>query len=138
MLALNFWDWFYFLTSPQLFNPFSVGIGVILAVIGVWIALKATRVIDVSTVSDMRTDRKPELITTGIYSKIRHPLYLALVLLFIGLTLIYPFPEIIIFSVSFTVYLLIGTYLEEKKLILQYGKEYLEYKKQAGFMTPKF
>jgi protein-S-isoprenylcysteine O-methyltransferase Ste14 len=107
-------------------------------VFGGVLTLRASRIIDISTVADMRTDRAAELITTNLYARIRHPLYLAAILVLIGLILLYPFPRIMVFSVSLVGYVLIGAYLEEQKLIKVYGKKYLEYQKQAGFMLPKW
>jgi len=100
--------------------------------------MKASAVISVSTVADMRTDRKAELVTDGIYARVRHPLYLATVLSFAALALIFPFPTVDVFAVSMIIYTMIGAFLEERKLILHYGDEYLEYKKQAGFIIPRF
>ena len=60
--------WLYPLTTlPSIFLA-----GGILVVLGGIITYFVSKVIDVSTVADMRTDRKPELITTRIYSRIRH------------------------------------------------------------------
>ena len=84
----------------------------------------------------MRKDRKPELISAGIYSRVRHPLYLATILTFGAMALIYPFPVVIVFALSMIAYTIIGAYFEERKLVMQYGDEYNEYKKQAGFILP--
>ena len=134
-LSMWYWDWFYFLTSPQLIQPLLFMFGVVLLIAGVAVTIAASRVISVSTVADMRTDRMPELITDGIYARIRHPLYLATLLLFVALA-IYPFTQVIVFSLSLSVYILIGAYLEELKLIEHYGQSYLDYRKQAGFLLP--
>ncbi len=99
--------------------------------------MTASRVISVSTVADMRTDRKTELVTDGIYSRVRHPLYLATLLMFSAFSLIYPFPVVFVFSLSMIIYTMIGAYFEERKLLKYYGDEYLEYKKTAGFILPK-
>jgi protein-S-isoprenylcysteine O-methyltransferase Ste14 len=90
----------------------------------------------VSTVADMRSDRKPELITSGIYAKIRHPLYLATIFMFLAMGLLYPFTNVIICSISMSIYIIIGAYLEERKLIKHYGLEYETYRKTAGFLLP--
>jgi len=135
--ALNFSNWFYFFNSTDRINLSLFLPGVVLAGLGVVIAAAAANVLNVSTVADMRSNRKDILMTGGIYAHIRHPLYLAAILLFCSLTLIYPFFKVITFAVSFCCYVLIGAYLEERKLILKYGKEYLEYRKKAGFMIPK-
>ncbi|OLS25524.1 MAG: hypothetical protein ThorAB25_22310 [Candidatus Thorarchaeota archaeon AB_25] len=136
-LSMNFWDWIYFITQPALIQPVFLLLGVISGLAGVILAMKASSVIDVSTVADMRTDRKAELITDGIYSRIRHPLYLATILVFSALALVYPFPVVIVFSLSLIGYTMIGAYFEERKLLKHYGDEYIEYKKTAGFILPK-
>ncbi|MFW9910082.1 MAG: methyltransferase family protein [Candidatus Thorarchaeota archaeon] len=136
-LSMWFWDWLYFLFTPSLVQPFLFLGGGILIVIGLWLSMAASKVISVSTVADMRTDRRPELITDGIYSRVRHPLYLATIILLFGLVLIYPFAQVAVFSLSLIIYTLIGAYLEERKLVLHYGDEYLEYRKRAGFLLPK-
>jgi len=136
-LAMWYWDWLYFLFDPSTIQPLLFLSGLILGAVGGWVTIVASRVISVSTVADMRTDRMPELITDGIYSRIRHPLYLATILLLLALALIYPFPQIAVFSLSLSVYTMIGAYFEERKLILHYGDEYLKYRKRAGFILPK-
>ena len=137
-LSMNFWNWFYFLSPLTSLQAILLVSGVILAVLSASIAMKASAVISVSTVADMRTDRKAELVTDGIYARVRHPLYLATVLGFAALALIFPFSTVIVFAVSMIIYTMIGAFLEERKLILHYGDEYLAYKKQAGFIIPRF
>ena len=134
--SMNFWDWFYFGRSPELLNPLLLAIGVLVVVVGITIATAASRVLSVSTVADMRTERQPELVTRGIYARIRHPLYLATILLFLGLVALYPFPRVAVFSLSFCLYIVIGAKLEERKLVIRYGQEYLDYRKRAGFLLP--
>ena len=136
-LSMNFWDWLYFITQPALIQPLFIVLGAISGLAGVILAMKASSVIDVSTVADMRTDRKAELITDGIYSRIRHPLYLATILVFSALALVYPFPDVIVFSLCLIFYTMIGAYFEERKLVKYYGDEYIEYKKTAGFILPR-
>ena len=136
-LSMNFWNWLYFIFQPDLIQPFLFISGILLAVGGVVLSGMASRVISVSTVADMRTDRKAELITGGIYSRIRHPLYLATVFVFSAFALIYPFPIVIVFSLCMILYTIIGAYFEERKLVIHYGEEYLDYKRSAGFILPK-
>ncbi len=135
-LSMWFWDWLYFILRPnEIILPLFIG-GILFAGLGAITAQRASAVISVSTVADMRTDRLPELVTDGVYSRIRHPLYLATILLLIALALIYPFPQVVTFALGLIGYTLIGAYLEERKLIIHYGEEYLNYMKQAGFLLP--
>lgn len=135
-LSMHFGNWLYFIIEPTLIQPLLLVIGVLFGVVGVYVAYRASKVISVSTVADMRTDRKPELITAGIYSQVRHPLYLATILIFGAMALIYPFPVVNVFALSMIAYTLIGAYFEERKLVQQYGDEYNEYKNKAGFILP--
>ncbi len=136
-LFLNFRDWLYFLQSPELVNPLLFLLGAILLALSVVVAILASRSISVSTVADMRTDRKPALVTGGLYARMRHPLYLATILFLLSLVAFYPFSNILTFTLSFVVYIVIGAYLEERKLVIQYGTEYLAYRKRAGFLLPR-
>jgi methanethiol S-methyltransferase len=136
-LSMNYWNWLYFIMDPTLIQPLLFIPGILAMIGGIIVAGKASKVISVSTVADMRTDRKPELITEGLYARIRHPLYLATILVFGAMGLIYPVPIVIVFVLSMILYTMIGAYFEERKLILHYGEEYQEYKKHAGFILPK-
>jgi protein-S-isoprenylcysteine O-methyltransferase Ste14 len=128
-------DWLYILNISSV-NLALLLSGLVLLIASVYIAMLASRVISVSTVADMRTDRKAELVTDGLYSRIRHPLYLATVLMFASLVLIYPFPKVGLFSLGMIIYLIIGAKLEEHKLIKQYGEDYIQYMDRAGFLLP--
>ncbi len=135
---MQFENWLYFITDSTSIQPLLLVLGILFGSAGMYVAYRASKVISVSTVADMRTDRKPELITAGIYSRVRHPLYLATILIFGAMALIYPFPVVIVFSLSMIAYTMIGAYFEERKLVLQYGDEYDGYKKQAGLILPWF
>jgi protein-S-isoprenylcysteine O-methyltransferase Ste14 len=137
ILLLNYWNWLYFITNPELVNLLLFLLGIIMILVGLIIASIASREISVSTVADMRTDRKPELISSGIYAKVRHPLYLATILLFLSLAFMYPFLNVIVYTVSMSMYIIVGAYLEERKLTGYYGQEYLKYKERVGFLLPK-
>ncbi|MGY5858357.1 MAG: isoprenylcysteine carboxylmethyltransferase family protein [Candidatus Thorarchaeota archaeon] len=136
-LSMNYWNWLYFIIDPNLIQPILFIPGILMMIAGVIVAAKASSVISVSTVADMRTDRNPELITGGFYARVRHPLYLATILVFGSIVFIYPVPIVFIFAFCMILYTLIGAYFEERKLIIQYGEEYLKYKKRAGFILPK-
>lgn len=82
-------------------------------------------------------DEKPKLVTTGIYSYIRNPSYLALDLAVFGTFLIIPN----LFTLTFLLYTIIVMYVctleEEKRLLKIYGEEYERYKKEVGRFLPK-
>jgi protein-S-isoprenylcysteine O-methyltransferase Ste14 len=72
-------------------------------------------------------DSKPAgLVVDGLYAYIRHPLYTA------GMVFIWLSPEMtvnrLVVWVIFTLYIIIGAYFEEKKLLTDFGPAYAEYK----------
>ena len=71
------------------------------------------------------------LVTTGIYSKIRHPGYLGVMLAYFGISIC--FKNIPALAIAFALTILhVLTAIEEEKLLLQkFGKEYEEYMKKV-------
>ncbi len=74
------------------------------------------------------------LITTGAYGIVRHPLYST------GLLILWCFPILtagtFAFDAAITVYVLIGSELEERRLISQFGEEYVRYQKKVARLVP--
>ncbi|XOV92874.1 MAG: methyltransferase family protein [Bacteroidota bacterium] len=85
-----------------------------------------------------RADSEKHLVTSGIHSRLRHPIYTGTILILVGYFLNAPTDTLLISSIVILVYLPIGIYFEEKKLILKFGKEYLEYKQRVPALIPKF
>lgn len=80
-----------------------------------------------STTDTLRTD--------GFYRYMRHPLYVFSTLM-IWLLPIMTW-NILAFNIGATLYMLVGSYVEERKLAQEYGSKYLEYKKQVPPFWPK-
>ncbi|WP_373497564.1 isoprenylcysteine carboxylmethyltransferase family protein [Aquiflexum sp.] len=76
------------------------------------------------------------LVTKGIHSYIRHPIYAGLILIFFGYFLYQPYPTSLVHLVMLLVYLPFGIHLEEKKLISAFGQEYLDYQKEVPSLIP--
>ncbi|MEO8764464.1 MAG: isoprenylcysteine carboxylmethyltransferase family protein [Ginsengibacter sp.] len=74
----------------------------------------------------------------GIHKYTRHPLYLGTLLFIWGLFFIFPLLNNLIAVISISVYVLIGIRLEEKKLLLQYGKAYEDYITHVPMLVPDF
>lgn len=74
-----------------------------------------------------------QLVTDGIYAKIRHPIYIAITLVLIGLGgMVQNWNFFYIIGVI-VILLIIRAYMEEKKLAAAFGQEYQDYKKQTWF-----
>ena len=73
--------------------------------------------------------------TSGILSITRHPWYLgAIIFIWIGHREMYV--STLIINIILTIYIVIGTVLEEKKLIAEYGDKYREYKERVSMIFP--
>lgn len=81
-------------------------------------------------------EKAGELTTSGLYRLIRHPLYL-FGLLFIWLTPVMTVNMLIVY-VSFTIYIFVGAYFEERKLLREFGRAYADYKSRTPMMIPGF
>jgi protein-S-isoprenylcysteine O-methyltransferase Ste14 len=78
-----------------------------------------------------------KLITNGPYRKIRHPLYTAMIIWCIGISILTTNLIFIGFSLLSITFLLIRIPKEEKMLIDKFGNEYKEYIKRTGRFFPK-
>lgn len=80
-------------------------------------------------------DLKPSvLVTSGPYRFVRHPLYSA-GLLFLWLTTTMTANQLIVY-VSVTIYIFVGAYFEERKLLREYGTVYAEYRSVTPMIVP--
>ena len=73
-----------------------------------------------------------DLITKGIYKKIRHPMYLGFIFWLIGFPLFYGALMSLILSLLFIINILFWRYLEEKELVKRF-LSYNDYKKTTIF-----
>jgi protein-S-isoprenylcysteine O-methyltransferase Ste14 len=72
------------------------------------------------------------LVTTGIYKRFRHPMYLGFIFWVFGYPLLMKAKLSLFMAVIWTANILYWRYLEEKELISKYD-EYWEYKKRTIF-----
>ncbi len=74
------------------------------------------------------------LVTGGFYRAVRHPLYL------FGLLVLWLTPfmtlNLLIVDIALTVYLFLGAYFEERKLLREFGAAYSEYKAVTPMFIP--
>jgi methanethiol S-methyltransferase len=70
---------------------------------------------------------------TGLLGIVRHPLYFASIVLLWCNT--FRLSDIVVNSVL-TLYFIIGTLLEERKLVLEFGDSYVQYKKEVPMLIP--
>jgi protein-S-isoprenylcysteine O-methyltransferase Ste14 len=73
----------------------------------------------------------------GIYEKIRHPQALGELPLWWVIAFLLHSPFLALYSLVWIPIFLAMCLVEERDLVLRYGKEYLEYQKRVGFLIPK-
>jgi len=77
---------------------------------------------------------KPRLVVKGLYRWVRHPLYTA------GLVFIWLVPvmsaNLLALNIGLTLYLVVGAYFEERKLLREYGAAYAEYQQRTPMLVP--
>ena len=78
-----------------------------------------------------------EFSTAGVFGLTRHPWYLASILLIWSILPEYSLTDLIV-SAVLSVYIIIGTFLEERKLLAEYGDAYRRYQQQVPRFLPWF
>lgn len=68
-----------------------------------------------------------ELVTTGVFSAVRHPLYLGLLLMYLGLAIAWGIVWMLIPSLLFSALTVLTAIKEEEVLLDRFGSRYEEY-----------
>ncbi|MCS6993685.1 MAG: isoprenylcysteine carboxylmethyltransferase family protein [Anaerolineales bacterium] len=80
-------------------------------------------------------DAPKKLVTDGLYAYVRHPLYTA------GLVFLWAWPEMTVNRLAvwvvFSLYLVIGAWFEERKLLQEFGEEYAAYRARTPMLIPR-
>ncbi len=83
---------------------------------------------------EVREQPPSALVIRGPYRLVRHPLYLFVILM------IWAFPELtvdrLLFNVLWTTWIVIGSWLEERDLVAEFGDQYREYQKRVPMLIP--
>lgn len=109
----------------------GVGLGIILA------ALRQYNLSEFSGLDGLRPSRKNSILkTTGLLAWVRHPLYTGTILLLWGLGLLDSSLGSVIMALCLSIYIRVGIHFEEKKLLQEFGNEYLRYRKHTPMLFP--
>ena len=126
-------DWEGYL---RVFQVLMIGLGLWLFVLGAR-KYDARRFLGLAQIKDGVSTgamtQSGELDTSGISSVIRHPWYLALLLLIWARPLD---PSVIVLNAVFSAYIVIGAFLEERKLVREFGEKYRDYQQRVSMLLP--
>jgi protein-S-isoprenylcysteine O-methyltransferase Ste14 len=132
----------YYLTPWLRFADYDVGliagcVGTVLAVLGVVLFRLSHRDLGRQFSPVLVLKEQHTLVSTGIYSRIRHPMYTALFtvaaaqLLLIGNAVAGP-----AFLVAFTLLYVVRIDNEERMMLAHFGQAYAEYQRRTGRLFP--
>jgi len=80
------------------------------------------------------SDEAPRLVVRGLYRWVRHPLYTA-GLVFIWLTPVITL-NLLALYIGLSIYLVVGAIVEERKLLVEFGQAYAEYRRRTPMLIP--
>ncbi len=111
-------------------------VGVLLTILGLGIAIIARRTLgrNWSNIVDVKVDH--ELITNGIYSLVRHPIYLGFGLMGLGSALTFQSLGVWVYFIVLSLVFFFRIKREEDLMTKTFPKEYLEYKKRTKALIP--
>ncbi|MFB0561070.1 MAG: isoprenylcysteine carboxylmethyltransferase family protein [Candidatus Lokiarchaeia archaeon] len=102
-------------------------------VTGAWLGIKG---VQGTTLKVAETHRTEKIVTSGVYSIVRHPQYLGGLLSHVGISFLLSAWYSLIFTIVMVVLIYIISWKEEKELIKEFGKEYEDYKKKVPMLIP--
>lgn len=109
----------------------------ILALAGLWVGVRQTGILQFLGLDALFSANPPDtarLVTGGLYRWVRHPLYTC------GLLLLWLVPtmtwNLLALAIGLTVYILVGIYFEERKLLREFGPAYAEYRRRTPALIP--
>jgi len=144
LVSLTAVVWYHFSISSSLFWNVPVAEKVVaaiflipaLTVMGISIKKYFIDLSGIDVFLKRRTVQPQRLELGGLHKYVRHPLYFGTLLFVWCIFLWQPSVANLISSICITGYTLIGTYFEEKKLVIVFGEEYISYRKKVPMLVP--
>lgn len=116
-------------------NPWLLGIGLAIFVLGLALAVWARVYLGRNWGMPMSQKADPELVTTGPYSRVRHPIYSGIILAMVG-TAIAVSPYWLIAVVIIGGYFLYSATVEERNMAKLFPTTYPPYKSATKMLIP--
>jgi protein-S-isoprenylcysteine O-methyltransferase Ste14 len=116
-------------------NPWLEGVGFAVFLLGLTLAIWARIYIGGNWGMPMTQKAEPELVRTGPYSRVRHPIYSGIILAFIGTAIalgVYWF----IAAGFLAAYFIYSAFMEERYLTKEFPDTYPEYKRSTKMLIP--
>jgi protein-S-isoprenylcysteine O-methyltransferase Ste14 len=118
-------------------NPIPFVIGTLLLVLGLWLFYRSHVDLGTNWSITLEVREKHRLITHGVYRRIRHPMYLALLVYSVGQLLVLPNwiagPS---YGVAMLILFAFRVGREERMMLETFGKDYEEYRAKTKRLIP--
>jgi protein-S-isoprenylcysteine O-methyltransferase Ste14 len=116
-------------------SPIAASAGVALCGLGIAIAIWGRTYLGQNWGMPMSLREGHELVTTGPYAFVRHPIYTGILLAVVGTTLVRGYPSIVLLAAVFAFFAYAAT-VEERNLMKQFPNEYPAYVKRTKMLIP--
>jgi len=116
-------------------NPWRAGVGLVLFADGLAFAIWARLHIGRNWGSPMSQKNEPELVTSGPYRLVRHPIYAGLLIATIGTAVALSWAWLIAAALA-GVYFIYSAVVEERNLSEQFPETYPAYKRSTKMLVP--
>ena len=116
-------------------SPVEASIGVAVCSLGIAVAIWARVYLGRNWGMPMSVREEPELVTTGPYAFVRHPIYTGILLAVAGTTLVEWFPGIVLLPASLA-YFIYAAKTEERSMKQQFPGAYSAYMQRTKMLIP--
>jgi protein-S-isoprenylcysteine O-methyltransferase Ste14 len=114
-------------------------IGKAIAICGVLLVSKALQGYDLREFSGIdynKSQEKNEFKSDGLLKYMRHPIYFGILIFVWGMFVTDASTRSLTSAIAITIYLIVGIYFEEKKLIEVFGEKYKKYQHDVPMLIP--
>jgi len=103
--------------------------------IGSWLGIGGVKE---TTLRVAETHRTEKIITSGVYSIVRHPQYLGGLLAHVGISFLLSASYSLLATPLMALLVYLISRKEEEELVREFGKEYENYRKKVSMLMPKY
>ncbi len=126
----------YFLPRVFMFEPNTLAFVFFFFTFVYWMYF-FIKAITINPEAPRRPEHITELVVTGVYQLVRHPMYSADIILAWGVFVAYPLISVFFGVLWLTVVMVVWSYIEEVALIRKFGDAYISYQKKTPMFIPK-
>jgi protein-S-isoprenylcysteine O-methyltransferase Ste14 len=122
-------------TNDITHNVFREILGVAICISGIASAIWARHYLGKNWGMPMTHKQEPELVTTGPYRYVRHPIYSGMLLALLGTAIASSYAWILV-MVMVAIYFMYSALIEEKNMITIFPETYADYKNKTKMLIP--